>query len=49
MIIATTEANQDISYNDMVGGRRLNDIVRNDPDVDAFASIVGGGGPGGQR
>jgi HAE1 family hydrophobic/amphiphilic exporter-1 len=44
-IQGSTEAPQDISFDAMVQRQQLvADIIRNDPDVDAFSSNVGGGG-----
>ena len=47
LIIAITEANQDISYDAMFREQQaVNDIVQHDPDVASFASIVGAGNGG---
>ena len=44
LIIGITDANQDISYTAMVQRQeRINEVVRNDPAVDSFASLVGAG------
>ena len=49
IIIATTEANQDVSFYGMVRQQAaVNEIIRSDPAVASFASIVGGGGAFGQ-
>jgi len=47
LIIAITEANQDISYDAMVQRQEaVNQIVHDDPAVDSFASLVGAGNGG---
>ncbi len=47
LIIAITEANQDISYEGMYKKQeQVNAIVQADPDVASFASIVGAGNGG---
>jgi hydrophobe/amphiphile efflux-1 (HAE1) family protein len=47
LIIAITDANQDISYQAMVERQeRVNQIVRDDPAVDSFASLIGAGSAG---
>ena len=47
LIVAITEANQDISYDSMYRKQaQLNEIVHNDPAVASFASIVGAGNGG---
>jgi hydrophobe/amphiphile efflux-1 (HAE1) family protein len=47
LIIAITEANQDISYDAMVQRQEaVNKIVHDDPAVDSFASLVGAGNGG---
>jgi HAE1 family hydrophobic/amphiphilic exporter-1 len=46
-IQGSTEAPQDISFDAMVQRQQeVADIIRQDPDVDAFSSSVGGGGGG---
>jgi hydrophobe/amphiphile efflux-1 (HAE1) family protein len=47
LIIGITDAAQDISYDAMVARQeRVNQIVRADPAVDSFASLVGAGNAG---
>jgi hydrophobe/amphiphile efflux-1 (HAE1) family protein len=47
LIIAITDANQDISYDAMVKRQEeVNNIVLHDPAVDSFASLVGAGNGG---
>ena len=47
LIIAITEANQDVSYDDMYKKQEiLNQIVHDDPAVSTFASLVGAGNGG---
>jgi hydrophobe/amphiphile efflux-1 (HAE1) family protein len=47
LIIAITDANQDISYEAMVQRQeQVNKIVHDDPAVDSFASLVGAGNGG---
>jgi hydrophobe/amphiphile efflux-1 (HAE1) family protein len=47
LIIAITDANQDISYASMVKRQEaVNQIVRGDPAVDSFASLIGAGSAG---
>ena len=47
LIIGITDAAQDISYDAMMARQeRVNEIVRNDPAVDSFASLVGAGNNG---
>jgi hydrophobe/amphiphile efflux-1 (HAE1) family protein len=47
LIIAITEANQDISYTDMYKKQeQLNQIVHDDPAVASFASFIGAGNGG---
>ena len=47
LIIGITDANQDISYTDMVRRQEaINQIVHDDPAVDSFASVVGAGSSG---
>jgi len=47
LIIAITDANQDISYDAMVQRQEaVNQIVHDDPAVDSFASLVGAGNGG---
>src|ERR1700722_7090309 len=47
LIIDITDAAQDISYDAMMARQeRVNDIVRNDPAVASFASLVGAGNNG---
>ena len=47
LIIGITDANQDISYTDMVKRQEaINQIVLDDPAVDSFASVVGAGSAG---